>query len=713
MKGLYLIFATLLFVAVSLCQDENRVCLPDALKKFTKDDKAVLGYSNWDASRLNVEVGRILLKEVGGFDTDIATTNDGSTYDWDGLADGSVDVLFEVWSEGREDEIEPYLKSLEVADIGVLGVLGRNGWFMSSFALDDNEAYASYRPFQRCSEVVPLRSSRTTDPTKGELAGGSPDWILTQGSLQVIENNGLCLEWVWYNSSAYLPIWEQKCQDSEPYLFMYWEPTAVFRRYETISGSIAYNYRLDRITLPRWSQECQDMWDNGYNCDFRASLIGKYMSRRQDMDPELANFYQKFSMDNGDQEIMLGALAYENKDYWEVACEWVLDNRETWSDWFWECENDCFGQGVCNNGTCVCLEGFEGEFCQTKINNKFFVCGDSSTFVDTTGDVFPPDLTNDPAFIKYSLVCDEIIDCDNWADEEENCSPSIVSGTIAFAVLISVSILIVLMSLVVVWVKRERGRIRAAGVEFLTQLHIGVAWGMSSAFLFMGKASDVKCGMTIWWIAVPSALVIGSLVAKQYKVFKVLSHKGFQVIRITNQQLFAITGGIVAVDLIVLIIWSAMSIPYLGIREVDGEDHPLCDTDDFLPFFIVLVAYKFILIFVSAVLAWKSRGLPSAYSEAKHIGFALYNSVILLVFFLLIILLITDEAFLNWILIIVGLWIWFFSIYLIVVGFILAGLWKDRHLDDSEKNALPDVSKSKNSMGRSTSPISHASGVPA
>ena len=222
----------------------------------------------------------------------------------------------------------------------------------------------------------------------------------------------------------------------------------------------------------------------------------------------------------------------------------------------------------------------------------------------------------------------------------------------------------------------------------------------------MGKPSDAKCGMAIWWIAVPSALVIGSLVAKQYKVWKVLSHTGFQVIRISNQQLFAITGFIVSIDLVVLIVWSATDIPYLGVRSVDGDDHPLCDTDHFLPFFLVLVIYKFLLIFVSAALAWKSRGLPSAYSEAKHIGFALYNAIFLMVFFLLIILLINDEAFLTWILIVVGLWLWFLSIFLIVVGFILAGLWKDRHLDDSEKNALPDVSKGKVSgSARSTNPM--------
>ena len=208
----------------------------------------------------------------------------------------------------------------------------------------------------------------------------------------------------------------------------------------------------------------------------------------------------------------------EGADYFDAACNWVKDNRDTWENWFWECENDCFGQGVCNNGTCACLTGFEGEFCESKISNKFFYCTNGTTFIDETGLVEAPDLRHNPDFIPYDLgslffllllsplpplsplplffifyfyfiifillltfssVCDEIMDCNNWADEKESCSPSIYSGTIAFAVIVSLSIFIVLVSLVFIWVKRDRGRIRAAGVEFLTQLHLGVAWGMS------------------------------------------------------------------------------------------------------------------------------------------------------------------------------------------------------------------------------------------
>ena len=218
-------------------------------------------------------------------------------------------------------------------------------------------------------------------------------------------------------------------------------------------------------------------------------------------------------------------------------------------------------------------------------------------------------------------------------------------------------------------------------------------WGMSSCFLFYGKASDAKCGMISWWIAIPSGLVIGSLVAKQYKVFRVLCHTGFQILKISNTMLLGITGGIIAVDVIVLIIWSAVDLPELGLKKVDGDHHAVCVANDPLPFFVILVVYKFILILVSAGLAWKSRKLPSVYSEAKHIGFALYVAVFLMILFIPIILTTDDQVFMSWILIQVGLWLWFFSIYLMVVGFILYGFFKDRNLPEEQKFLLPDYSK--------------------
>ena len=189
----------------------------------------------------------------------------------------------------------------------------------------------------------------------------------------MIENNHLCIEWVEYNTSAeYLDVWEEKTEAHIPFVFTYWEPTAIFEkfvsfwsfslflyffisffihllllllllllfvllflsdyfsianllsilslifffalqsfRYKFIDAPNAYDYKLDRISLPRWSPDCQARFNMGYDCDFQPSVIGKYMRNREGLEPELAFFYEQFTLSNGDQEGMLAYLNYE------------------------------------------------------------------------------------------------------------------------------------------------------------------------------------------------------------------------------------------------------------------------------------------------------------------------------------------------------------------------------------------------------------------
>jgi len=677
----------------------GKSCLEDPVP-VTKTPTAGIAYSHWDSSAINAQVAAILLREYGGFNVTVRLDPTGD-YDYLGMAEGITDVNLEVWAYATvPTPIWFENRSLTLA--GSLGVVGRSGWFMPQYALDALPNLASFRGFEDCDNVV-LLDSNATQGNLGELVSASPEWTDTKASLQVIENGNLCLEAVFYsNATGIVDAWIKKVEAREPILFYYWEPTEIFLKHKYVNTSNADDYLLDRVSLPYYSIECDDLWNNGYNCDYEQSIVVKMMSNRRDLDPELIHFYQSFTMSNADQRFLLAEYTYtEGFTYYDAACSWVKENREKWTKWFWDCPNDCFGQGVCENSTCTCFEGFEGDLCQTKIENRYMFCSNGTQFLDFTGLIVPPDLTDDPLFIKYDLVCDQILDCDNWEDEK-GCSPSVPAAIIAFSVLISLSCLAVIASLVVLIWKRDRGRIRVAGLDFLVQFHLSVLWGMTSVFLLLGKPSDAKCGMLPWWIVVPSGCVIASLVSKQYRAWRVLVYEGFfPSINSLRQRLIAITVILVLIDCVILIIWSAIDLPKEGLRKVDGEYHALCVADHFLPFFIILVLYKFLIIFVSAVLAWKSRNLPSAFSEARHIGFALYNAVFLMIIFIPIILALNDQPFFSWILAMLGLWLWFFTIFLLVIGFVHVGLFQDRHKPLKEKNLLP-VSSSSRVSGSTT-----------
>ena len=148
----HLLFAVALFAVVLRAQgdDYTRFCLDDALPEITKDALAQVGYSDWDSSQLNAQVAMIILREYGGYPVTISLPSiEGETYDWAGMADGTSDIALEVWDEGREAEIDPLVKRRITSRIGSLGVLGRNGWMLASFAMDEYEPYASWRPLTR------------------------------------------------------------------------------------------------------------------------------------------------------------------------------------------------------------------------------------------------------------------------------------------------------------------------------------------------------------------------------------------------------------------------------------------------------------------------------------------------------------------------------------------------------------------------------------
>ena len=65
------------------------------------------------------------------------------------MEDGTCDVSFEVWEDGREELIKSFIDRRAVSRIGSLGVIGRNGWFITKYAVDGYEPFASYRPFAR------------------------------------------------------------------------------------------------------------------------------------------------------------------------------------------------------------------------------------------------------------------------------------------------------------------------------------------------------------------------------------------------------------------------------------------------------------------------------------------------------------------------------------------------------------------------------------
>ena len=137
------------FVAITTAQVETiegkGPCLDNPVP-VTKKPVAKLDYSGWEGSLINAYVAAILLRESGGFNVELGTGP--GVYDWLGIAEGRKDVNLEVWTH-TETEIPPsiWFENRSLVSAGALGVIGRSGWYMSKFAIDQKHDFASYRGF--------------------------------------------------------------------------------------------------------------------------------------------------------------------------------------------------------------------------------------------------------------------------------------------------------------------------------------------------------------------------------------------------------------------------------------------------------------------------------------------------------------------------------------------------------------------------------------
>jgi len=114
-----------------------------------------------------------------------------------------------------------------------------------------------------------------------------------------------------------------------------------------------------------------------------------------------------------------------------------------------------------------------------------------------------------------------------------------------------------------------------------------------------------------------------------------------KMIKLTNGDLLKIMAVALAIEIVVLTIWSAAFTPHAVTVVVDINrpvlNYRTCTGDNSLPFVIILIVYKAFLIGAGVVLGVWSRKIRSEYNESKFILIAMYNitfsGIILLVLF--------------------------------------------------------------------------------
>ncbi len=143
---------------------------------------------------------------------------------------------------------------------------------------------------------------------------------------------------------------------------------------------------------------------------------------------------------------------------------------------------------------------------------------------------------------------------------------------------------------------------------------------------------NASCSVVPSLIAISFSLMFGALTAKTYRIHKIFNSEGLRIKTPTNTVLFAFTGVLVAMDLIVISIWMGTDPPtsaWINDPSNSTTAYSGCVMRNTSAWSLALVVPKCAILLFGGWLAYKVRDLNHNFNEAKFISLALYNVLLL------------------------------------------------------------------------------------
>lgn len=288
----------------------------------TTDEKMtiVLVANSWSASELNVAVAKILLENELGYSVEVISLDENAQ--WPALASGDAHASLEVWPSGHAANVAEYIDGAgTVENGGLLGPVGRIGWYMPSYLLNDHPELATWEGFTTPETAALFATAETGD--QGQFLGGDPSFVQYDGD--IINNLGMPFEVVFAGSEeAILAQLDTAYSREEPVLFYFWTPHSIHAKYD-----------LTRVALPEYSDDCYaEAASGGVDCDYPGDDLFKiFWSGLAEAAPDAHTLLANMNYSTEDQIGMIAAVEIDGQSVEDAAQAWVDANEAVWSGW--------------------------------------------------------------------------------------------------------------------------------------------------------------------------------------------------------------------------------------------------------------------------------------------------------------------------------------------------------------------------------------------
>ena len=279
-----------------------------------------LAENPWSASMINANVAKILLEEQLGYTVEIVTIDENAQ--WASLATGDLHASLEVWPSGHAENVAQYIDGQGVVENGgLLGPIGKIGWYIPSYMVERNPALATYEGFADPAAAAEFATAETGD--LGQFLAGDPSWV--QYDADIITNLGLPLQVVNAGSEqAILAALDSAYSREEPILFYFWTPHSIHAKYD-----------LTEVALPEYSEECYATADSGgVACDYPGDDLFKiFWAGLAEAAPDAYTLLKNMNYATEEQIKMVAAVELDGKTAEEAAREWLAANETVWQSW--------------------------------------------------------------------------------------------------------------------------------------------------------------------------------------------------------------------------------------------------------------------------------------------------------------------------------------------------------------------------------------------
>ncbi|HWM19211.1 MAG TPA: ABC transporter substrate-binding protein [Ilumatobacteraceae bacterium] len=277
----------------------------------------VLVQNAWTASAINVAIAKQLIEENLGNPVEVTSIDENTMFA--GLSNGDADAVLEFWPSGLSEDEQKYFDDGTVVEIGELGAIGRIGWYVPDYVLEEYPELATWEGFKDPEVAKAFATAETGD--NGRFLGTDPSY--SQADEAIITNLELPYQVVYSGSeAATIAELDSKVAAGEPIVMYWWAPTAA-----------AGKYNLQKVELPPYTDECYAD-PAAIDCDYPEDVLVKLASSGLEAkDPAVFAFLQNFQISTEDQLAMLPPAEIDGVPAADVAAEWIAANEATWQAW--------------------------------------------------------------------------------------------------------------------------------------------------------------------------------------------------------------------------------------------------------------------------------------------------------------------------------------------------------------------------------------------